>query len=82
MIEFSKDEKAILVEKLKRYFESELDQEIGGFDAEFLLDFFSEEMGAYYYNQGLHDARDILQTRLDEISETIYELEKVTTFKR
>lgn len=82
MIEFSKDEKAILVDKIKRYFESELNQDIGGFDAEFLLDFFSEEMGAYFYNKGLHDAREILQLRLDEISDTIYELEKATTFKR
>jgi len=82
MVEFSKDEKTVLVEKLKRYFESELNQDIGGFDAEFLLDFFSEEMGVYYYNQGLQDARDVLSTRLDEISDTIYDLEKATTFKR
>nr|WP_233449279.1 DUF2164 family protein [Xanthomonas perforans] len=28
-------------------------QQIGRFDAEFLLDFFTEEVGAYFYNRGI-----------------------------
>ena len=49
-IEFSKDEKAVIVGKIQRYFSAELNQDIGQFDAEFLLDFFSEDIGSYYYN--------------------------------
>ncbi|MDH3528768.1 MAG: DUF2164 domain-containing protein, partial [Acidobacteriota bacterium] len=41
-IEFTKEEKDAIVAKIKGYFESELDQEIGQFDAEFLLGFFSQ----------------------------------------
>ena len=52
-IEFSKEEKELLVDKLKVYFEDELNQEIGQFDAEFLIDFISANMGSYYYNRGL-----------------------------
>ena len=78
MIKFSKDEKAFLVEKIQRYFAQELGQPIGQFDAEFLLDFFSEKIGAYYYNRGLYDAQAILESRLENITEAIYELEKPT----
>lgn len=55
-ITFSKEQQALLVQKLQRYFMRELDQEIGGFDAQFLLDFISKEFGSYYYNLGLSDA--------------------------
>ena len=79
-IAFSKEEKEAIVEKIKAYFERELSQEIGGFDAEFLLDFFSEEVGAYYYNRGLHDARAIIEQKLENIADAIYEIEKPTAF--
>lgn len=81
-IEFSKDEKAIIVRKIQMYFKEEFNQDIGGFDAQFLLDFFAEEMGAYFYNCGLYDAQSILEKRLETISEAIYELEKATDFRR
>lgn len=73
MIEFSKEETDRLVRKIQLYFNDELDQDIGQFPARFLLDFFSEEMGPYYYNRGLLDAQQVLETRL---TEAIYELEK------
>ena len=72
-IEFSSPEKEILVQKVKQYFESELNQEIGQFDAEFLLDFFSKEVGGYYYNRGLFDAQTIIAGKLDNITETVNE---------
>ncbi|MGD8911205.1 MAG: DUF2164 domain-containing protein [Candidatus Thiodiazotropha sp.] len=81
-IEFSKDEKEHIVHKIKRYFSEELDQEIGQFDAEFLLDFFSKEIGPYYYNRGLYDARAVLESRLGNIDEALYEIEKPTELVR
>ncbi|WP_413692918.1 DUF2164 domain-containing protein [Psychromonas sp. KJ10-2] len=77
-ITFSSAQKAAILEQIQAYFEKELDQELGQFDAEFLLDFFSEKMGGYYYNQGLNDARTLLDDKLDAITESFYELEKVT----
>ena len=58
-IEFSKDEKEFVVAWIQLYFREELEQDIGKFDAEFLLDFFSEEVGTYYYNRGLYGAQTI-----------------------
>ncbi|MGO1072347.1 DUF2164 domain-containing protein [Lysobacter sp. CA199] len=81
-IKFSKEEKALLAGKLQRYFSEELNQQIGRFDAEFLLDFISEEIGGYYYNRGLNDAQAVLAARLDELGDAIYQLERPTEFKR
>lgn len=81
-IEFSKDEKEILGKKLQMYFSEELDQDLGQFQAQFLLDFISEELGAYYYNRGLADAQAAMQERMEAIAEVIYELEKPTEFVR
>ena len=81
-IEFTKEEKEIIGKKIQLYFSQELDQEIGQFDAQFLLDFFAEEVGVYFYNRGLYDAQAILERKLVNISEAIYELEKITEFRR
>jgi len=81
-IEFSDIEKAAIVGKIKLYFRDELDQDIAQFDAEFLLDFFSEEVGAYYYNRGLSDAKLILEQKLESITDAFYEIEKPTDFIR
>ena len=79
-IEFSKEEKAVIVGKIQLYFREELEQSIGQFDAEFLLDFFSEEIGAYFYNRGLYDARAVLEKNLESITDAIYVIEKPTQF--
>jgi uncharacterized protein (DUF2164 family) len=81
-IEFTKEEKDLIVQKIQMYFHEELDSEIGQFDAQFLLDFFTEEVGSYFYNRGLYDARAIMEKRVEEIADSIYELEKVTEFRK
>lgn len=81
-VKFSKREKEVIVRKIQLYFSEELKQDIGNFDAEFLLDFFAEEVGVYFYNRGLYDAQAILASKLDELSESIYQLEKPTEFLR
>jgi uncharacterized protein (DUF2164 family) len=81
-IEFTKEETDIICRKIQLYFREELEQEIGQFDAGFLLDFFAEEIGPYFYNRGLYDAQSILESRLENIGEAIYEIEKPTQFVR
>ena len=75
-IKFSQEEKEQLVPKIQMYLREELDVDIGSFDSEFLLDFFSEEIGAYFYNRGIRDSLDMLDSRMDELKESIYVLEK------
>lgn len=79
-IEFSKDEKEILIEKVQGYFELELNQELGQFDAEFLIDFFSTNLGSYYYNRGLQNARIATRSKLDDLEAEIESLEQSTEY--
>jgi len=74
-IEFTREEKDAIVSQVQGYFDQELGQEIGQFDAEFLLDFFSEKIAPRYYNKGLSDARSVLEKKLEDIDEAIYEIE-------
>lgn len=75
-IKFSDAEKAPMVQKVKRYFKEELDQDIGAFEAEFLIDFFATEVGSFFYNRGLYDAQTVLAGKLEELTDSILDLEK------
>ena len=77
-IEFTSKQREAMVQKLQAYFELELDQELEQFDAEFLLDFFSKDIGAHFYNKGLHDARAIFESRVESIDDEIFAIEKDT----
>ncbi len=81
-IEFSKSEKEIVIGKIQSYLDDELDFEIGQFDAEFFMDFLSREIGAYYYNRGLHDARLVLERKLKDIDDDLYAIEMPTQISR
>ena len=81
-IKFSPEEREAICRTVQLYFKEELDQEIGQFDAGFLLDFFGEEIGAYFYNRGLYDAQAIVESRMEQVAEAIYEIEKPTNVSR
>jgi uncharacterized protein (DUF2164 family) len=75
-IEFPAQQKEQLIQKLQQYMSQELEVELGQFDADFLLDFISKEMGNHYYNQGLYDAQAVLADRMDTLNDAIYQLEQ------
>lgn len=79
-IKFNSDEKAQIVNKIQLYFNEELDQKIGQFDAEFLLDFFAEEIGSYFYNRGLYDAMQVIDERIETVKDALFEIEKPTLY--
>ncbi|MGV8930938.1 MAG: DUF2164 domain-containing protein [Luteimonas sp.] len=81
-ISFTKEEKELITRKIQLYFSEELNQQVGQFDAEFLLDFISRELGAYFYNRGLYDAQAALSAKLEDIQDSIYQLEQHTDFKK
>lgn len=76
MIKFSKTEQAEIVKKIQDYMLNEFNLEIGGFDAEFLLDFFSRELGCRYYNQALADVHSMFEQQMDEFADKLYQMEK------
>ena len=74
----SKDATTSLVSKLQSYFSDDLDRELGGFEAEFLIEFLARELGPYFYNRGLADAHALFMEKSEEIGYLVQELEKPT----
>lgn len=81
-IEFTKEEKLMMIQKVKIYFREELNQDIGNFDAEFLIDFFADEMGGFFYNRGLYDAETLISEKVSEISDLLLQLEKPVSIRK
>ena len=81
-IELPKDDREALSRALSRYLKDELDLEVTGFDAQFLLDFVAETLGPAFYNQGLADAQALLSKKLDEVGEAILTLEQPVKLSR
>ena len=79
---FSKSDRDAITQKIQQYFVKELDQEIGQFEAAFLLKFFAEEVGPYFYNKGIQDSQAVLKKRIDDIANAIDTLEKPTHGRR
>jgi len=75
-ITFDKDTRAKLIGGLSDYLRTELDLDVKGFDAEFLLDFVTERLGPYYYNQGLHDAQTLYREKFETVLEAVYDIEQ------
>ncbi|MFT6490802.1 MAG: hypothetical protein ACJAXQ_001586 [Parvibaculaceae bacterium] len=81
-IKFSKEEMSTIIRRIQDYFDEELESDIGQMQAEFLLNFFSEEIGAYHYNRGLYDAQALLLKKVDDFTDSIYALEQRTQFNK
>ncbi len=79
-IELEKPARDALARALATYLKVELDVEIGGMDAALLLDFVTERLGPHYYNQGLYDARALLQAKIEALGDAFYDLEKPAKF--
>ena len=81
-IKFSREETKALVGEIQDYFREELEQDIGAIPAEMLMGFFSERMGAYFYNRGVYDAQGLIRERLDSLTDDIFALEQPTRHLR
>jgi uncharacterized protein (DUF2164 family) len=81
-IELPKDTREALVRALAKYLKDELDVEVEGFDAVFLLDFLTETMGPHFYNQGLADARAVVGRKVEELDDAVWQHEKPAKLSR
>ena len=81
-IELPKGDREAMSRALSRYLKDELDLEVTGFDAQFLLDFITETLGPQFYNQGLADAQALLAKKLDEMGEAVPALEQPVKLRR
>jgi len=51
---------------IKNYVLENYDIEIGNLQAEIFLDFISEHLGAYYYNQGVSDSMTFMVDKVED----------------
>lgn len=68
-INLNKFEKDAMAREIKNYFRAERDEEFGDLAVMLLIDFISENLGKYYYNAGVRDARKYISEKLEEIGE-------------
>lgn len=61
------------IASLERYFREHMDEPIGNVTAGALLGFFLEEIGPCIYNQGVADAQERMQARLQELDYEVHE---------
>lgn len=78
MITFTPEQRNELLQRVRTYCEGELSLDLGRFEVEFLVDFFTREIGPLYYNQGLYDAVAMLDKRVDDLRESMLSLEKAS----
>lgn len=81
-IELPKEAREALARALSKYLKDELDVEVEGFDAVFLLDFLIETLGPHFYNQGLADAHTVVAKKIEDLGEAIWQLEKPAKLSR
>ena len=74
-IELSKEARQEALASLQRYFQENLEQEIGNLAAGALLNFILEEVGPSIYNKGVADAQERLQARVSELDSEVFEAE-------
>ena len=70
-LELEKQQRAVAISSLKRYFEENLEP-IGDLPAGLLLNFFLEEIGPLIYNQAISDAQTRLTQRVSDLNGELF----------
>ena len=74
-MEIQDDIRKRMVASIRRYYEQEMEEEIGDLQAGFLLDYFLKEIGPTVYNQAIADAQAWMLGRVEDLEGSLYEPE-------
>ena len=74
-IEISREATTAAITSIQRYFEENMDEEIGNLGAGALLGFFLKEIAPVVYNQAVADVQSRLQARIMELDIEVHETE-------
>lgn len=80
-IDLTREARAAAATRLQAWLKDELDQEVGGLQAEMLLDELAAELGPLFYNRGVADARAVVAARAEDLDEALYGLERQTSLR-
>ena len=74
-VPISDEARAQAVASIRRYFEEEMDQDIGDLKAGLLLNYFLTELGPTVYNRAIADARAFFEERAADLEGVCYRAE-------
>lgn len=74
-IRLAKKTEEKLIASIKRYFEENMEDEVGDLKASLLLEFCVREIGPSIYNQAIADAQAFMQNRVSDLDGSCYEPE-------
>ena len=80
-IQIPKEKKKHVLQSIKRYFEENMESDIGDLKATLLLDFCVKEIGPIIYNQAVVDAQARLTENVTDLDVSLYQQE-FTYWKR
>lgn len=76
MPKLSLEKKREMIQEIQEFFLKERGEEIGEFAAEICFEFIKERLGPIFYNEGIRDAREVAEQRMQMLEEDLYALEK------
>ncbi|ENY6167600.1 DUF2164 domain-containing protein [Vibrio fluvialis] len=79
-VSFTQQQGEELASALQKFCADELDIELEQFDAWFLLDFVTNKIGPFYYNRGVSDAQSVVERKMLDIADELYQIEKESEF--
>ncbi|WP_028117228.1 DUF2164 domain-containing protein [Ferrimonas senticii] len=65
-----------LAQAIQHYCQQEFEVDLGQFEAEFLLQFVVDKVAPEIYNQALLDAQALLENRVNDWRDDLYQIEK------
>ena len=72
-IELTAQESTEAIHSLKKYFASEMDEELTDLRAKLLLDYILKEIGPFAYNLGVKHAEDFFRKRIEDLPAVCFE---------
>ncbi|WP_053366627.1 DUF2164 domain-containing protein [Bacillus sp. FJAT-27245] len=73
---FSKQQKDQLIGDIQEFFLKERGEELGNLEAENVLEFFKNELGPYFFNEGIKQSRKVAEEKMAQLEEELYSLER------
>jgi uncharacterized protein (DUF2164 family) len=71
--DLSKQEKSSAIRSIQRFFEDELEIDIGELQSTLILEFVSKELFPLAYNRGVDDAKHFLLAKAEDLVASCYE---------
>ena len=67
VIELTKPQKDVAISKIKNYLENNFEADIGNLQSEIFLDYITEHIGVFYYNNAVADSLSFMTEKAEDL---------------